>query len=154
MDSLRAESPALLFLGFVYIGLAGLTVMNMLIGVLCEVVSAVADKERDDIRTENLLEKMKEVITKLDADANQMISYREFTEIMGMPEALAALEAVGVNAVGIVDFAELFFFEGGQPVELTFEAFMEVVLDLRESNTATVKDLLHMWMKIKTSTNK
>jgi uncharacterized membrane protein (GlpM family) len=153
-DSLRFEMWPLLVLSFVYIILAAWTVMNMLIGVLCEVVSAVADSERESIRTETLCDQMRAVINSLDADNNQLLSYKEFTEIMEKPEALQALEAVGVSPVGIIDFAEMFFFEEGEPVELTFEAFMEVILDLRETNNATVKDMLTVWMKIKKTTSK
>merc|ERR1719191_2595701 len=97
---------------------------------------------------------MKQVVQSLDNDNNGLLSYKEFTEIMGLPDALAALDDVGVSPVGIVDFAELFFFEDGKPIELQFDDFMEVILDLRESNTATIKDMLNLWMKIKTSTNK
>jgi len=153
-DNLRHEMWIVLALSFVYIALAALTVMNMLIGVLCEVVSAVAENERDEIRTETLTNKMREVVSTLDADANNLLSYKEFAEIMTKPDALNALEDVGVSAVGIVDFAELFFFEDGKPVDLTFEAFMEVILDLRQTNNCTVKDMLHVWMKIKRTTNR
>lgn len=153
-DAIREEVPALLPLTFLFVGLAALTVMNMLIGVLCDVVSAVAERERDEIRMENLSEQMLMIVQTLDEDANDKISYKEFIEIMGKPDALAALDDVGVSPTGIVDFAELFFFEDGKPLELTFEDFMEVILDLRESNTATVKDMLNLWMKIKMNTNK
>merc|ERR1711904_263414 len=97
---------------------------------------------------------MQEIINSLDTNRNNQISYNEFTNIIQKPEAITALDAVGVNPVSIVDFAELFFFEDGKPIELTFESFMEVVLELRESNQATVKDTLNLWMKIKTSINK
>jgi voltage-gated sodium channel len=153
-DALRAESPAMLVLALIYIALAALTVMNMLIGVLCEVVSAVAENERDEIKTETLAIKMHEVVGACDKDKNRLISYKEFTEIVANPEGLAALEDVGVSPVGLVDFAEMFFFEDGEPVELTFEKFMEMVLELRETNTVTVKDILNCWMKIKSTTNK
>merc|ERR1711988_1795332 len=82
------------------------------------------------------------------------ISYNEFCEILRKPEGIQALEDVDVNPLGIVDFAELFFFEDGKEKALSFEEFMEVILDLRESNGATVKDMLNLWMKIKISTNK
>lgn len=153
-DSLRFQSWPMLALSFVYIILAAWTVMNMLIGVLCEVVSKVADKERDDIRTFTLSEKMREVVGLLDKDEDKKISYKEFSEILEKPDALSALEDVGVSPLGLVDFAELFFFEDGQEVPLSFEDFMEMVLDLRESNNATVKDMLNVWMKIKGTTNK
>jgi len=154
MDGLRAENWPLLFLAFIFISLAALTVMNMLIGVLCEVVGAVADTERQEILARDVAERMHKIAVQLDTDFNDKISYSEFTKIIEKPEALHALQKVGVNPIGIVDFAELFFFEDGQPVELPFEKFMELVIDLRESNSATVKDVLNLWMKVKTSTNK
>jgi voltage-gated sodium channel len=155
LDSLRFEFWPLLALALVFIALAALTVMNMLIGVLCEVVSAVADTERESILTEAVKEKMLGIVAKLDTNKNNRISYEEFTQIMAKPEALQALEDVDVSAVGIVDFAELFFLgEDGTGIELTFEDFMECVLDLRASNTATVKDVLDLWKKVKTTTNK
>merc|ERR1711920_79237 len=130
-----------------------MTVMNMLIGVLCEVVSEVASKEKVDMLTLSAGEQMKDIIMSLDTDYNGMISYHEFSKIIDTPEALHTLQTVGVNPVGIVDFAELFFVEDGEPVELPFEEFMEFVLDLRESNTATVKDVMNLWMQIKRYTN-
>eukprot|EP00746_Dinoflagellata_sp_MGD_P006057 gnl/MRDRNA2_/MRDRNA2_111788_c0_seq1.p1 gnl/MRDRNA2_/MRDRNA2_111788_c0~~gnl/MRDRNA2_/MRDRNA2_111788_c0_seq1.p1 ORF type:complete len:275 (+),score=46.35 gnl/MRDRNA2_/MRDRNA2_111788_c0_seq1:50-826(+) len=143
----------LLMFAFIYIALAALTVMNMLIGVLCEVVSEVAEGEREEIRTETLTTKMDEIVQRLDTDSNGFISYKEFAQIMSIPDALTALEEVGVNPVGVVDFAELFFLEDGKAVELTFEHFMEVILDLRETNSCTVKDILGVWRKIRSTLN-
>jgi hypothetical protein len=152
-NALRAEMWPLLVLALIFVSLAALTVMNMLIGVLCEVVAAVAATEREQILAENVSERLQDIATQIDENFDSMISYEEFSQIVEVPEALAALQEVGVNPIGIVDFAELFFFEEGKPVELSFEDFMEMVLDLREDNTATVKDILNLWMNIKQNTN-
>jgi hypothetical protein len=155
LDALRFEQWPLLALALIFIALAALTVMNMLIGVLCEVVSAVGDAERETILTEAVKEKMLAIVATLDTNADNAISYEEFTQIMAKPEALQALEDVEVSPLGIIDFAELFFFEdNGEGIKLSFEDFMECVLDLRGSNTATVKDVLDLWKKVKTTTNK
>eukprot|EP00746_Dinoflagellata_sp_MGD_P009192 gnl/MRDRNA2_/MRDRNA2_118584_c0_seq1.p1 gnl/MRDRNA2_/MRDRNA2_118584_c0~~gnl/MRDRNA2_/MRDRNA2_118584_c0_seq1.p1 ORF type:complete len:496 (-),score=95.17 gnl/MRDRNA2_/MRDRNA2_118584_c0_seq1:589-2076(-) len=152
MDAVRYESWPLFMLGFIFIALAALTVMNMLIGVLCEIVSAVGDTERITILTENVKEKMFSIVDALDTNQDNHISYEEFTQIMAKPEALQALSDVDVSPVGIVDFADMFFFEDGVELKLTFEDFMECVLDLRESNIATVKDVLELWKKMKQTT--
>jgi len=154
MDTARAELWPLIILSLIFIGLAALTVMNMLIGVLCEVVSAVADKERDDLRTETLLANMQRILCSEGGNTHNQISYQDFITFIQRPEAISALSNVGVDPVSIIDFIELFFSENDKPIELTFESFMEVVLDLRESNQATIKDMLNLWMKIKMSTNK
>lgn len=153
-DAQREEMWPLLMLTFIFISLAALTVMNMLIGVLCEVISAVAESERADIRMETLSFKMREVMTLLDENKNGLVCYEEFVNIIQNTEAIKVLDDVGVDPVCVVDFAELFFYEDGQPVELTFEGLMEMMLDLRSSNVATVKDMLNFWMKWKRTTNK
>eukprot|EP00747_Dinoflagellata_sp_TGD_P073602 gnl/TRDRNA2_/TRDRNA2_157973_c6_seq1.p1 gnl/TRDRNA2_/TRDRNA2_157973_c6~~gnl/TRDRNA2_/TRDRNA2_157973_c6_seq1.p1 ORF type:complete len:165 (+),score=42.82 gnl/TRDRNA2_/TRDRNA2_157973_c6_seq1:2-496(+) len=122
--------------------------MNMLIGVLCEVISAVAAEEREAMLTSTVIEKMGNILNTLDSDDSGKISLKEFQEILNIPEALAALEQVGVDPVGIVDFAEVFFFQDGKQVDIEFGRFMEMVLDLRGSNVATVKDLMTNTKKV------
>lgn len=150
-NDIRAESLPCLFLLMVFICLSALTVMNMLIGVLCEVVSAVAATEKEMILTQTVSEKMQGIVASLDTNSNGMISFIEFREILALPQALRALEEVGVDPAGVVDFAELMFFEDSdpnKPVELPFDTFMEMILDLRSSNIATVKDIKYMWRQI------
>merc|ERR1712110_1389065 len=144
----------ILVIAFVFMSLSSLTVLNMLVGVLCDVVSEVAGKERVERATTMASERMKGIAEELDEDFNGKISYNEFSRIMEKPEALQTLEDVGVNPVAIVDFAELFFVENGCSIELPFDQFMEMVMDLRETNTAKVKDVMNTWMQIKMSTNR
>merc|ERR1719420_718569 len=108
-DALREDMWPLLILTFIFICLSGLTVMNMLIGVLCEVVSAVAESERSDIRMETLCTKMREVMKLLDENKNGLICYQEFTNIIQNQSAITVLSEGGVDPLRIGDFAELFF---------------------------------------------
>jgi len=150
-DDIRAESIPCLILVFCFICLSALTVMNMLIGVLCEVVSAVAETEKEMILTQTVSDKMLGVVQSLDTNSNGMVSFAEFRRILEIPQALQALQDVGVDPAGVVDFAEMMFFEDSdpdKPVELPFDTFMEMILDLRCSNTATVKDIKYMWRQI------
>ena len=48
---------------------------------------------------------------------------------------------VGVDVIGLVDFTD-YIFKGDQ--KLTFPDFMEVILQLRGTNNATVKDLVDL----------
>lgn len=153
MDDLRHDSWPLVFLALIFIALSAMTVMNMLVGVLCEVVSSVAETEKQEMITQKVIDTMTEVAKGLDTNTNARISYEEFAAVVENKEALAALEEVGVNAVGMVEFAELFFFEDGQPVELPFDKFLEMILDLREDNMCKVKDTLGIWQNVKQSTN-
>jgi hypothetical protein len=155
LEALRMEMWQLLPLALVFLCLAALTLMNMLIGVLCEVVSAVAETEKQEMITLSVTEQMINVARRLDTDYNDMISYEEFTKIVEDPEALRCLSDVGVCPVGVAGFAELFFFseDGGEHIELTFDRFMEMVLDLREENMAAVKDIKRLWLQLKLRLN-
>ena len=84
--------PGILPLTILYVILAALTVMNMLIGVLCEAVSAVADKEKDDIKQEILIDKMRSIVEHLDTNDDNQVSYGEFIQIMAMPNAYFQIE--------------------------------------------------------------
>eukprot|EP00747_Dinoflagellata_sp_TGD_P073491 gnl/TRDRNA2_/TRDRNA2_157920_c2_seq1.p1 gnl/TRDRNA2_/TRDRNA2_157920_c2~~gnl/TRDRNA2_/TRDRNA2_157920_c2_seq1.p1 ORF type:complete len:308 (+),score=90.25 gnl/TRDRNA2_/TRDRNA2_157920_c2_seq1:93-926(+) len=144
MGGIRDESPVCLIIVTVFIGLAALTLMNMLIGVLCEVITAMAAEEKEQLLTVAALEQIHDIVKKLDLDDDRKISYDEFRQLLQMPSVLKALSDVGVDPIGLVDLAEHIFVVNGQTVDLDFEQFMEFVLDLRGSNTATVKDLTNL----------
>merc|ERR1719498_2193134 len=91
---------------------------------------------------------MNDIVAGLDTDYNGKISHKEFTSILNIPDALMALQDVGVDPAGLVDFADLFFLEDGEYIELEFGRFMEMVLDLRGSNNATVKDIMNLWSQV------
>ncbi|CAE8591248.1 unnamed protein product [Polarella glacialis] len=147
-DAIRAESLPCLFIVFTFVGLAAMTMMNMLIGVLCEVVSSVAAAENEERMTVTVVEKMREVLAAVDADNNGSISYKEFLLICHQPAALQALKEVGIDPVGMIDFAETLFIQDGVAIEMTFEKFMGMLLDLRESNCARVKDIMNLYNQI------
>lgn len=149
-NELGSESFMLALIFFVFGLLAALTVMNMLIGVLCEVVSAVAATEKEETLVTYVNGKLRQVVDMLDTDGDKQISKKEFVEILENIDAARALQEVGVDVVGLIDFAEFIFqddnMEDGEEHEreLSFGNFMNVVLQLRGSNNATVKDIVDL----------
>eukprot|EP00747_Dinoflagellata_sp_TGD_P145478 gnl/TRDRNA2_/TRDRNA2_176591_c7_seq14.p1 gnl/TRDRNA2_/TRDRNA2_176591_c7~~gnl/TRDRNA2_/TRDRNA2_176591_c7_seq14.p1 ORF type:complete len:573 (+),score=112.80 gnl/TRDRNA2_/TRDRNA2_176591_c7_seq14:31-1719(+) len=142
--SLKESSPVCFIVAWIYISLASLTVMNMLIGVLCEVISAVAAEENESTMVDKINEKFGEIVAQLDENNDGTISWDEFQGILEYPEATLALESVNVDPEGMVDMAEDFFFEDGKPVNVTFQDFMGMVLDCRGGQQATVKDVMSL----------
>merc|ERR1712226_11935 len=83
----------------VFVLFSALTVLNLLIGVLCEVVNVVSVIEKEkalvtcvQARLHTMLEDLG-----LDADGDQLISRIEFEELISKPEAAKALQGVGVD---------------------------------------------------------
>lgn len=128
---------------YIFVAIAALMVMNMLIGVLCEVVSAVAATETEELVVSWVKHKMTEIFEQIDEDGSGEISKTEFQAILANREAVLTLVDVGVDPNGLVDISD-FIFDQEEDGSMKFGAFIEVILDLRGSNTATVKDVKNL----------
>jgi hypothetical protein len=137
------ESMVMASVLMIFVLLASLTVMNMLVGVLCEVVSIVSSVEKEQMVVSYVKTRLMEMINEfgIDEDNNMKISRSEFEMLLQRPDAARVIQEVGVDVVGLVDFADFIFKDG---LEMSFPDFMTVVLQLRGSNTATVKDVVDM----------
>lgn len=142
MIPVKEQSTPCFCLCWLYICLASMTVMNMLIGVLCEVISAVAQEEKEGMTVDKVHEQFGEIVQELDENGDGTLSWEEFQKIMDHKSALDALEGVNVDPEAMIDMAEDFFWEDGEPVTVTFVEFMNMVLDLRGGQQATVKDVM------------
>jgi len=93
----------------------------------------------------------------LDENGDGKISKAEMMEILKNKEACTALGEVKVDVVGLVDNIDQIF-EGDDDEEATeslgFERLMKVVLDLRGSNLATVRDIVDLRKFFKASQQK
>ncbi|CAJ1376179.1 unnamed protein product [Effrenium voratum] len=150
-DGVAAESSLCLALVFVFVLLSACTVLNMLIGILCEVVSAVTAVEKEEMTVLFVTNKLQRVLKKLDKNNDGHLCKDEFMKILEEPEAARALEEVGVDPVSVVDFADFIF---GQDDEegsenLSFSKFMEILLTLRQDNKATIRDMISLRSHVK-----
>lgn len=125
----------------VYVLLASLTVMNMLVGVLVDVVSTVSKVEKEELSVNLVKSRLHKIIDNMDDNRDGTISRLEFEALLESRAAARALAQVGVDVVGLVDLGD-FLFEDKQA--LPVRDFMEMVLQLRGSNTATVKDIVDL----------
>lgn len=143
VEEVSLAHPLFRYCMLLYLLLASLTVMNMLVGILCEVVSVVSSVEKEKLLINYVKGELQDMIKKagLDTNGDNRISKSEFEQLLDNREAARALQEVGVDVVGLVDFTD-FIFTGGR--DLSFGDFMDMVLQLRGSNTATVKDIVDL----------
>jgi len=150
MHELSAHEPMCAVCYAVVIMLAALTMMNMLVGVLCEVVSAVAATEQEELDVSHVRSTLKKILqdTGLDTFQDGYISKDEFAELVQTKEAIVALKEVGVDVTILVDYADTMFQSDKEGKEfkknLSFSEFMDLVLQLRDTNHATVKDVTNL----------
>eukprot|EP00931_Biecheleriopsis_adriatica_P040529 TRINITY_DN23228_c0_g1_i1.p1 TRINITY_DN23228_c0_g1~~TRINITY_DN23228_c0_g1_i1.p1 ORF type:complete len:576 (-),score=100.67 TRINITY_DN23228_c0_g1_i1:40-1767(-) len=127
----------LLYLLFMFIGTQ--TIMNMLIGVICEVVSVVAAAEEEEMFVDFAVPRIQEVIEKVDIDGSCSISKDELLELLRHHEVLATLQTEGVDVMALIDFVP-FFFRNSK--EIAVKDFLGILTHLRGSKGATLKDLV------------
>eukprot|EP00929_Paragymnodinium_shiwhaense_P095734 TRINITY_DN57005_c0_g1_i1.p1 TRINITY_DN57005_c0_g1~~TRINITY_DN57005_c0_g1_i1.p1 ORF type:complete len:718 (-),score=88.40 TRINITY_DN57005_c0_g1_i1:9-2162(-) len=145
----RDCSTADIFMGaliLLFILVASLTVMNMLIGVLCEVVSVVASVERDQMDADFVKSSLLAVLQKsdIDADGNKMLDKQEFQALCLHPDACRVMNEVGVDVISLVDFVDFIYEETATDNEMSFADLFKLILQLRGSNNATVRDVVEL----------
>jgi len=124
------------------------TVLNMLVGVICQVISEVADREREEIVVHDLRYKMGQISShfKHDIDApddqEPRVSREDVLDLLSHDEAIKVLDEIGVDVVSLVDLVDFIFPDGDDDLDLS--KFLQTVLQFRGSNTATVKDIVDM----------
>lgn len=153
LNALGAENLLFAFLGLLFLGMAALTLMNMLIGVLCEVIGVVSAVEKEGMKVKfvktQLLEALKEGGITIHEEV--VISKHEFLEILSKPGAARAIRSVGVDPVGLIDLTEHIFSGecsamSKQDVKegISFVQFMELMLEMGGQNGARVKDIIDL----------
>jgi len=150
----------------VFLMLASLTLMNMLIGVLCEVVSAVASTEKEQLEVAFVKMKLQQLLLTIFPEKSDQvqsgdeifITKDEYQTMIAKPAAARLLQEVGVDVLGLFDLTDILFDKKRRIIEeeneedqasetedhLSFGDLMEKVLELRGSNNATVKDIMNL----------
>merc|ERR1712039_156264 len=104
--------------------------------------------ERESTRITWTKQKVQQVLydSGFDQDKDGLISKKEFEHLLEHQGAVTLLHEVGVDVEALVDFANFLFQSDkhGQKFDKTldFNALMDLVLKLRGSNVATVRDIL------------
>lgn len=158
MNSLQKESLVAFFIMYLFIILASVSIMNMLVGILCEVITAVAAAEKETLQM-NWVRMVLDQVMLLEIDSNKdgFISHEEFLTMLQSREAVMALREVGIDVYSLPDLIGVFFertqrddcsdsddpeSEDPKEKQLSFDEFIQLLYQLREGNTATVKDLI------------
>jgi voltage-gated sodium channel len=146
-----------------FILLSSFTVLNMLIGVLCEVVTETSNHEAENAMVDLVREEITAVFEQIDTSGDGTVSKEEFNLMKDKVEVREALEKVGVEPKHFFALSDVLFepsevatgadavddvpggnnvkqTEEGNSVELEFDDFLEMVISQRPEKTASVMD--------------
>eukprot|EP00927_Polykrikos_kofoidii_P016606 TRINITY_DN17509_c0_g1_i5.p1 TRINITY_DN17509_c0_g1~~TRINITY_DN17509_c0_g1_i5.p1 ORF type:complete len:766 (-),score=122.42 TRINITY_DN17509_c0_g1_i5:38-2335(-) len=128
------------FLIVTFILIASMALLNMLIAVICDMISVVSAVEKETLTLTYVKSKLLSMFDTCDADSI-VIGKAAFNRLLLNPSTARCFVEVGVDVVGLVDFSDDLFRDGQT---LSFADFMDLVLAMRGSNTACVKDIFDL----------
>merc|ERR1719217_706506 len=106
--------------------------MFMLIGVLCEVVSAIASTEKEGILAGNVAGGLREAFDSMGMPCDIPLSKQQFQDLLCEPSIVDRLTDVGTDPVVLVDMSEVIFDSVDKEGSgMSFEKFVDVVLSMR-----------------------
>merc|ERR1719291_120668 len=129
------------FFFFMFVLLAYVMIMNMLIGVLVEVVSVVASVEKESNQVASVKRVLQKWAPEADMDGDNMFGVNEFKNMLNTTGCARDLNDVGVDAIALIDHADFVYRDKDA---LTFSEMLSVVLGLRGRNDPKVQDLVQL----------
>lgn len=132
---------------FLYVLLTNITVMNMLIGIVCEVVAEVKQRDEKLSAVDYLKRNLRELLIELDKDGNGQISKEELQNARLMPMAKDVLRELDVDLEDLLVLTEPLFeqdVDEGREQEVTREELLNVILDMRGDRDVRMEDIVRM----------
>mmetsp|Transcript_41440 Transcript_41440/g.72769 ORF Transcript_41440/g.72769 Transcript_41440/m.72769 type:complete len:657 (+) Transcript_41440:140-2110(+) len=140
-DEMWQENPSCYILFLLYLLIGSLTIMNMLIGILCDVIFDVADTEREEQFLRDMEHTVESLVGSLDVRGGGSVAKKDFEEVMNRAEVVLEMTELGVDVTGLLDFAN-FVYEENE--ELSYRNFLHMVVQFRTGKAATLKDIMDM----------
>jgi len=131
-------SAAALFCLAMFVLLSALTVMNMLIGVLCQVVLDVSAEEKENIVKAQMQSTLLVMLQNLDADSSGQLSKDEVQSVICEPGAVAIMMDIQVDTQHLLDLMEMLYVN--EDSTLPISVIMNIVLSLRGKRPVTMND--------------
>jgi hypothetical protein len=142
-DSIRAtDNKFMLSLFIVFILISSFTILNMLIGILCEVVSATADSEKTKACESTAKEAITTLFDQMDADHSGNITEEEFMNMRDDPAVREALEDMDIYESHFHRYGEVLFHQGADSKAITidFDTLITAILRLSPGNHINALD--------------
>eukprot|EP00929_Paragymnodinium_shiwhaense_P093347 TRINITY_DN53495_c0_g1_i2.p1 TRINITY_DN53495_c0_g1~~TRINITY_DN53495_c0_g1_i2.p1 ORF type:complete len:555 (+),score=108.73 TRINITY_DN53495_c0_g1_i2:87-1751(+) len=145
VKAIREDSIVYLAIFFSFIALSAFTVLNMLIGILCEVVQQTSEIEHEKVKLDIVSVVVTDAFKTIDVDGSGKVSKVEFEQMCGRESVLETLETeLGIDGMSLREMGALIFDKPGadqEKVELTFDDFLNVLVRLRPMEEASLLDV-------------
>eukprot|EP00927_Polykrikos_kofoidii_P030060 TRINITY_DN25935_c0_g1_i1.p1 TRINITY_DN25935_c0_g1~~TRINITY_DN25935_c0_g1_i1.p1 ORF type:complete len:749 (+),score=109.00 TRINITY_DN25935_c0_g1_i1:92-2248(+) len=141
---LSEESIITGFLAFAFILIGSVTVLNLLVGVLVEAVAVVACVEKEESAARFVKSSLAGILHEVErwnGEEDHEVSLDEFLILVSRRDFAKVMVDVGVDIANLVGLSEWLFKDGRT---MPVAEFYKLIMQLRGSNYATVKDIVDM----------
>jgi len=129
-----------IIVGFVL--LASVTLSYMLIGVLVQIVQAIASTEKEKSMVLTVATHLRGQWQEKGHSMDALLTKGEFQALLVEPNIAVFLNEVGVDMLVLVDMSEMIYEDIAKEQNgLDFEHFVDSVLNMRGTNPVTVQDV-------------
>jgi len=157
LDAIKADSLLLMWAFIVFMVMSGMTLLNMLIGVLCQVIDDSSREEAESRQLNDLRICLIDAFHHTDESQDGLITEEEWMNISTNPDVQASLMKLGVEESmmeeRLAQMQDALFHRKKQPGDdenapeidrnkgLTFDEFVDQVIDLRMDTPASALDV-------------
>lgn len=126
----------------VFIIITALTVLNMLIGVLCHVITQVAESEKDESDISLMKSTVLVLLKYLDEDGSGFLDKHEIQTLVHDEQAAKILKQLEIDIDHFVDYMDMKFFVSGRPQSIS--EVMDYMLMLRGDRSLNMRDSIQI----------
>jgi hypothetical protein len=124
-----------------YVFIVGMTITDMMIGIITDTVSSVAKAEKDALLKDHFNEVIEDILQHMDEDGSNTISHDEFHEMLQNPNVNDLMLELEVDVEALVNCTGMIFQD--ETEELSLDKFIDILLGFRHSNPV-YKDKLEL----------
>jgi hypothetical protein len=141
MHSVFDGSVLLGFVLLIFVLLASVTIMYMLMGVMFESLATCLKNEKEAMTVTYMASTLRQTMISLGYDVEGSLSQERFGKLLAEPDFVHVLNSVHVDVVALVEMLSIIYEDIDLNSEdMTFEKVVDLVLNLRGKNFATVSN--------------
>lgn len=151
-NAIRNRGEIWMLLAFLmYVVLNSFTIMNMLIGILVEVVGNTSKGQRAKVFQDSVRSAIRTLFDQLDGDHSGCISRDEFLSMKRDNQVMRSLQQLGIKEVQFDSYVDLLFRpdDDGQVAEISFEALLDCICRLQPGMPLTMLDAASFKQNVK-----
>lgn len=151
-NTIRGSGKTMMLVAFIlFVLISSFTILNMLIGILCEVVGATGEGEREKNLQVKVRAAIGQLFEKMDKDKNGEISQQEFMSMRHNQNVLNALKDLDIKEKHFDLYAQLLFKpeeDGGPTPTFDWEKTVNMIIRLRPGTTVSALDFATFQMAV------